>query len=309
MPGTQAKPMAAASLQKPVTPSSPQALATTKQITLPDDLSLDLGLPDAAPTPAVTTTVTDLPDAAEAAVAAGDAADAADMAAAAAEAAGEALGDDEIGECSEDFEKVLCEIIDSVEDDTAALEAIFASVSKHQPCGVKVEYVLNKCVEMDVPIPEPEIVVPVIDEPEELDDEPELEIIADLVEEEEPCVCEISESDIEAAENLIEDSFTGEVTVDVDEDTGVVTVTDDATDEVTDKFDVETLIDVIDVADEVEEAEDDGEEVEPVVVIDNVQEILEDATNDKAEEGIPPNELADDECCGCCGCCCDCDHE
>jgi len=272
---------------------------------LPDDLSLDLGLPDAVPT-AITTT--NLPDAADAAVAAGEAADAEEMAVAAADAAAEALEGDDLGECSEDFEKVLCEIIDAVEDDTPALEAIFASVKKHEPCGVKVEYVLNKCVEMDVPVPEPEIVVPVIDEPEELDDEPELEIIGDLVEEEEPCVCEISEADIEAAEELIEDSFTNPVDVETDPDTGVVTVTDE-NDEVTDKFDVETLIDVIDVANEVEEAESDGEEVEPVVVIDNVQEILEEATNDKAEEGIPPNELAEEECCGCCCCDCDCDHE
>jgi len=82
---------------------------------------------------------------------------------------------------------------------------------------------------------------------------------------------------------LITDSFTEPVVVETDPDTGVVTVTDEATDEVVDKFPVDVLTDVITVVDNKEEAESDGEEVEPVVIIDNVQEILEEATVEKEE--------------------------
>lgn len=159
-------------------------------------------------------------------------------------------------------------------------------------------------VEEDIPLPEPEIVVPEVT-PEELDDVPELEVIIDLAENEEPCICEISEGDISKAEDIITDSFVEPVDVEVDPDTGITVVTDEASGEVIDKFPVDVVIDVIDVIDQKEEAESDGEEVEPVVVIDSVQEIMEDATEKKAEDGIPPNELAEDECCcgGCCGCC------
>lgn len=299
-PPAAPKPMAAAATSAQP-PMQGQALAATKQdpIVLPlDDIPFDTTIPDIT-----------LPDAAEAAVATVDAADAAEKAEDAAAAAAEALEADDVGECSEDFEKTLCEIIDVVDSD-AELTAIFEIISKNSPCGVDVAHVLNKCVEEEIPLPEnPEVFVPEIDDPEDLDtDEPELDVIKDLVDEEEVCVCEISEGDIETAEGLIEDSFTQPVDVEVDPDTGVTTVTDEATDEVLDKFPVDVIVDVIDVADQVEEAESDGEEVEPVVVIDNVQEILEEATEDKAEEGVPPNELPDEECC--CGCCCcDCDHE
>ena len=107
---------------------------------------------------------------------------------------------------------------------------------------------------------------------------------------------------------MIEDAFVEPVDVEVDADTGITVVIDEATDEIIDKFPVDVIIDVIDVIDEKEEAEDDGEEVEPVVVIDNVQEIMEEATEEKAEEGIPPNELAEEECCNCC-CGCDGHHD
>ena len=293
-------------------PSSPQALATTKQDVDVNDLgSLDLDpvVDTVVDTLTPSATTTNLPDAAEAAVAATDAAETAEMTEAAAEAVEDVLEDDDIGECEEDFEKVLCEIIEAVEDDSAALEAIFESVKKHEPCGVKVEYVLNKCVEMEVEIPAPEIVVPVITEPEELDDEEELDVIEELADEKEDCICEISEADIEAAEELIGGANVLPVDVDVDRDTGVVTVTDEATGDVTDKFDTGTLVDIVDIVNEVEEAEDDGEEINPVLVIDEVQETLEDATNEKAEDGIPPNELAEEECCGCCCCDCGCDHD
>ena len=169
--------------------------------------------------------------------------------------------------------------------------------------------VVNGFPENDTPLPEdPTIFVPEVDV-EELDsDEPELEVIIDLADEVEYCPCEITEGDVEKAEDIIEDAFVEPVDVDIDLDTGITVVVDEATDEVIDKFPSDVVVDIIDVIDEKEEAEDDGEEVEPVVVIDNVQEILEEATEEKAEEGIPPNELAEDECCDCC-CCCGCDGD
>ena len=161
----------------------------------------------------------------------------------------------------------------------------------------------------DTPLPDPEVFIENVD-PEELDsEEPELEVIIDLAEDVEPCVCEISEADIEKAEEVIEDAFVEPVDVEVDADTGITVVIDKATEEIIDKFPVDVIIDVIDVIDEKEEAEDDGEEVEPVVVIDNIQDIMEEATEEKAEEGIPPNELAEEECCHSCCCGCDGDHD
>jgi len=284
--------------------SGPVLAAVSQDLTgLPADLtSLD---------PIATTL--NLPDAAEAAVAATDAEEAAKKAEAAAEAAGAALEEDSVKECSDDFGKTLCKIVNAIDNDNTILEEVFQIIKKDSPCGVDVAFVLAKCVEEEIPLPEdPTVFVPAIDDVDDLpSDEPELEIIKDLVEEEEPCVCEISEGDIEKAEEVIEDAFVDPVDVETDPDTGSITVTDKETDTVIDKFTVDTLTDVIEVVEKVEEAESDGEEVEPVVVIDNVQEILEEATEEKAEDGIPPNELPeDDKCCGgCCGCCCGCDDD
>ena len=56
--GTNTQPMHAA--QKPLAPSSGNVLASTKQVTdLPDDLALDIALPDAAEAAVATTAAVD----------------------------------------------------------------------------------------------------------------------------------------------------------------------------------------------------------------------------------------------------------
>lgn len=291
-PATQAAQMPG----KPA-PVQGQALGQVKQ-----DPGLDLTLPGVGGVTVDGSGVT--LDAATAAATAGELEDNLLRAEAAADAAGEALEGD--GVCTDDFCGVIAKIIDAV-DDTATKEKIFEIIDRENPCGVDVNCVITGFVEEDIPLPEePEIFVPFV-EPEDLpSDEPELDIVIDLAEEEEPCVCDITEGDIEKVEEIIEDSFVEPVIVEVDGDSGTIEVTDEVTDEVIDMFPVDVTIDVIDIIDEKEEAESDGEEVEDVFVIDEVQEIMEEATDEKAEEGIPPNELAEDECCGCCcGCCCD----
>ena len=93
-------------------PTSGQALATLKQ-----DLPFPTTL-DGAVDPATTTVL----DPAEAAVATNEAEEAANLANDAKEAIDNALDTDGTKECSDDFEKTLCEIVEAAEGENAILE-------------------------------------------------------------------------------------------------------------------------------------------------------------------------------------------
>ena len=206
--------------------------------------------------------------------------------------------DDDVCVCSpcviEQQTEILSKIIGEIEslDDDECLETEFVLETiedLESDCTPTVTEVIIPIIE-DVT---PDIITEFVVEDEVpdivIDENPELEIIIEDI----PalCPCELDDGDIEDAIELIEDTYIANVTVEMNSDTGDLTVFDEE-DTVVDTFTMETLEQVIDVVEDVDEAENDGGVVDPVEIIEAVIEVKEE------DDGTAE---ADD----CCCCCCD----
>ena len=94
---------------------------------------------------------------------------------------------------------------------------------------------------------------------------------------------------MEDAVELIEDTYIANVTIEMNENTGDLTVFNED-DEIIDVFSINTLEGVIDVIAEIDEAEEDGGLVDPVEIIERVIEVKNE--DDGTGEAV--------SCCDCC---------